>query len=45
MDIFDDFFGSPNMENDYIYPKAGINASPYVKKAISNKRDNKNGNY
>ena len=34
MDIFEDFFGSQNTQNDYVYPKAGINANPYVKKAI-----------
>jgi hypothetical protein len=36
MDIFEDFFGSSKDLNDkYVYPKAGLNANPLVKKAIS----------
>jgi hypothetical protein len=36
MDIFESFFGSENekVNDDYLYPKAGVNANPYVKKAI-----------
>ena len=36
MEIFEDFFGSENERADskYIYPKAGVNANLYVKKAI-----------
>jgi hypothetical protein len=35
-DIFEEFLGSENrnLNNDYIYQKAGINANRYVKKAI-----------
>jgi hypothetical protein len=36
MEIFDDFFGSSKEnDKDYLYPKAGINANPLVKKAIN----------
>ena len=37
MDVFDDFFGfeSQNVNNEYVYPKAGLNANPLVKKAIN----------
>lgn len=36
MEIFEEFFGSENqnVNNDNIYPKAGVNASRYVQKAI-----------
>lgn len=36
MDIFEEFFGLQNetLDNDYLYPKAGINANKYIKQAI-----------
>ena len=36
MDIFEEFFGSQNepLDNDYLYPKAGINANKHIKQAI-----------
>ena len=40
MEIFEDFFGSENERADskYIYPKAGVNANPHIKKAIQEGR-------
>ena len=36
MDVFEEFFGSQKerLDNEYLYPKAGLNANPYIKKAI-----------
>jgi hypothetical protein len=36
MDVFESFFGSDNqnLNRDFLYPKAGVNANSYVKKAI-----------
>ena len=36
MDVFEEFFGSQQekINKDYVYPKAGVNANPLVKKAI-----------
>jgi hypothetical protein len=41
MEIFEEFFGSQNekVTNEYLYPQAGANANPLVKKAIEQFRN------
>ena len=41
MDVFEEFFGSQQekINKDYVYPKAGVNANPLVKKAITEFRN------
>lgn len=41
MEIFEEFFGnqSESINNDYLYPRAGVNAPPMVKQAIEQFRN------
>ena len=41
MELFEEFFGSQSekINNDYLYPKAGVNANPLVKQAIEQFRN------
>jgi hypothetical protein len=43
MDIFEEFFGSQNesIDNEYLYPKAGLNAKWYFKKININEIEEK----
>jgi len=41
MELFQEFFGSQSekVNNDYLYPKAGVNANPLVQQAIEQFRN------
>jgi hypothetical protein len=41
MEVFEEFFGSQSekVNNDYLYPKAGVNANPLVQQAIEQFRN------
>jgi hypothetical protein len=41
MELFEEFFGSQSekVNNDYLYPKAGVNANPLVRQAIEQFRN------